>query len=1203
MPVTANPESWLAAIVDSSEYAVIGATPEGIVTTWSAGAARLYGYTAEEMVGGSLEKLLPDDATGSEIAAVLARIAEGAPVERVRASRRHKSGRLVEVVLSATPIRSPTGTLVGVASVTRDVSAETALLRELDATHARLRTLLEQTPVVVFEAAVTDGFAVTYISENVERVLGYPPAAFMDDGLFWQHAMHPDDLEVTLTGIRRVIAEGSGTLEHRFRRPDGTYVWLGSETTCLRDADARPARLVGYAFDIDQRKRLELESARHATELQRAVDERTSELRQRKTFLRSILNGIDDLVIVLDSDARIVEVSDSACRAYARPRDQLIGTALFDLSVPDTLAQLEAFWRAFVHAPADATSAEWSFPRPDGSMATLDVHTRRNFAEGLHLVVARDVTERTKAAAALRDSEERFEAFMDALPGTAWVKDAAGTFVYVNRRYLEILGRPREEWVGKRDRDLLPPDVFEKSRASDLEVMSRNAPQRGVESSGALTATRRHWEFAKFPFRNGKGESFLGGVAFDVTARVETQAEITRHRRRAEIAASLSKVLGHHAGSVRDAIDAAARHLGHQMADTCLIRLVARSGETLGAEGAYDRDPAAQELARTILSASRQDAGEGLTGRVMRTLETLRMPTVRPEDLRALTPEKYHALTDRLGPRSLLLVPLTHGGRALGALTLLRRTPDAPFTDEDQRIAEDAAERIAMVLENARLFEEVEANVALLDARVAERTASLEAARAAAETASRAKSVFLTNMSHEIRTPLNAVLGFSQLLLRESALSPRQVEFLGIINHAGDHLLALINDILELARIEAGRIAVEQESFHLPRLLDEIAAMFRMRAEAKGVEFRVEVARDLPRRARTDVRKLRQILVNLLGNAVKFTATGSVTLRVGHARSPTGGDELLVVDVMDTGVGIAAEDVPRLFAAFEQTVTGARAGGTGLGLAISRQQARVLGGDIEIESTLGAGSRFRLRLPVASSDEGSDRTLDTRRVIGIRKPHDEVRVLIVDDRDENRVLLRETLRAVGFSTRDAEDGQQAIAVFEAWAPHAIFMDMRMPGMSGFEATRRIKATERGKRTPIIALSASALDMNRAEALATGADDFLAKPLREAELFDTLARLLHVELERAERPVARPTPPRGSAPPRPLLAGVPAEVRARLRDAAVRASFDEIEEIARVLGGETPEAAALRDRLDRYEYEAIAGLVDEADALGGRGGAG
>jgi len=456
--------------------------------------------------------------------------------------------------------------------------------------------------------------------------------------------------------------------------------------------------------------------------------------------------------------------------------------------------------------------------------------------------------------------------------------------------------------------------------------------------------------------------------------------------------------------------------------------------------------------------------------------------------------------------------------------------------------------------------------------------------------ANRAKSVFLANMSHEIRTPMNAILGFSQLMLRDQGLTPQQCQYLGTINRSGEHLLALINDILEMSKIEAGRTSLSLSTFDLPVLLKDLEMMFRVRTNEKKLAFSVEVIGDVPQYIVTDINKLRQVFINVLGNAVKFTEQGGIGVRVRVDREGATGP-FLRVEIEDTGPGISPDEQDKLFRQFEQTKTGQQAGtGTGLGLAISREFVRLMGGDITLNSQVGKGSVFVIRLPLKEGEaQAVEAKEKPRHVLRLQSGQATCRVLIADDIEDNRHLLAQLLAPVGFEIRLATNGAEAIREFEQWRPHLILMDFRMPVMDGHEAIRRIRATAGGKEPKIIAVTASAMDENRLDLMAIGADDFISKPFREVELFQKIHSHIGVEYVYAEQPAVTSQEEAAELTPN-SLAGWPQDLIDPMREAVITADLDQLlVKIQEVEARDPRIARGLRCLAEGFQYQKLLDL--------------
>ncbi|MBD1938262.1 hybrid sensor histidine kinase/response regulator [Microcoleus sp. FACHB-68] len=497
-------------------------------------------------------------------------------------------------------------------------------------------------------------------------------------------------------------------------------------------------------------------------------------------------------------------------------------------------------------------------------------------------------------------------------------------------------------------------------------------------------------------------------------------------------------------------------------------------------------------------------------------------------------------------PKSVLCTPLIHQGKLSGILYLENNLTTGAFTKERLEVLKLLSVQAAISIENARLYTDLEAaNATLeavnatLEAKVQERTQELQEkniylqkAERAAQSASRAKSEFLANMSHELRTPLNGILGYAQILKRDKKLSESYQHSVNIIYQCGDHLLNVINDILDLSKIEAQKMEISAKEFRFPEFLEGIVEICRLRAEQKGISLIYEPLTQLPTGIRADEKRLRQVLINLLGNAVKFTEVGGITFKVGVMpageelpHSSNSNSQSLPVkirfQVEDTGVGMSPEQLEEIFLPFHQVGEHNRkAEGTGLGLAISRQLVEMMGGEIQVQSCAGKGSIFffDLDLQKVSKMENHLR-FDEQTIIGFKG--DKRKLLVVDDKWENRSILAGLLQPLGFEIAEATNGHECLEKTMQFQPDLILTDLVMPVMDGFEATRRIRKSPELAKIIVIATSASVFDFEQQKSWDAGCDDFLLKPIRSEELLEKLQRHLKLEWVYEETPDEKP----------------------------------------------------------------------------------
>jgi PAS domain S-box-containing protein len=682
------------------------------------------------------------------------------------------------------------------------------------------------------------------------------------------------------------------------------------------------------------------------------------------------------------------------------------------------------------------------------------------------------VEERTEE---LRQSRQFLDSIINSLPLALYVKDAKRDFRYVliSRNSEHILGFSPERAIGHHDQELISVDQAAYHLQEDIDTLQHGSllelPEHWIEREPGRRLMVRGW---KLPLFDQQGQpTHILGISEDVTDRKQQEQ------------------------ALRLFLEGTAAKTGAEFFNTCVFYLaeILRARYAFVTEFMTDPEDADDSMVSTLAFWQGESPGENFKYSIRNTpCHAVLQGHLKfhPAQLAQLFPQLPDQLS--IAAVSYIGVPLTHSsGKILGHLAVLDVKP----------MEADPSRELILKIFAARTGAELERKQV---------EASLLLAKDAAETANRAKSSFLANMSHELRTPLNTILGFSHLMERDAMLTSNQKEFLATINQSGEHLLSLINDVLEMSKIEAGRISLHPTTFDLFLLLNTLKEMFQVRVKAKRLSLEFKLAAHLPQYVLADEGKLRQVLINLLDNAVKFTQVGQVQLQVTgiHAGSQSSVNALCF-EVKDTGCGIAIEDLAQLFQPFSQTLSSAQMlQGSGLGLAISRQFVRLMGGEIQVESQINYGSTFRFEIPMTSANPLEVLPiLPAKRVLRVLPHQPNYRILVVDDRQENRELLIRLLNMVGFQTNTATQGQEAIEQWQTWHPHLIWMDMRMPIMDGYEAARRIRALDHTRATKIIALTASAFEEQQMSILAAGCDDLVCKPYKESIIFEKITQHL------------------------------------------------------------------------------------------------
>lgn len=929
-----------------------------------------------------------------------------------------------------------------------------------------------------------------------------------------------------------------------------------------------------------------------------------SEARAKQRF-ESIFNNASEGIFQQTDTGKIVTANPALARILGFDDPDQVRREVKDVADLHVNQELYGAFRQKILDEGSVSNYEAEIYRRDGSVIWVSANVRlvpdENGGETLFEGVAQDITERKFAAQmlqrandelearvqertadlestleALQKSEDRFRVLLEHAPVAIVIVDQAGRIVMANRRAEESFGFELGTMSGLGVEDLLPEAlqiIHQQHRTNYFEAPTARKMAAGRDLTG------RHRNGQDFPVEIALNyiESDQGKLAVsfinDVTDRRRFEQALRRQQEYS--AALLDTALGimnrlDLNDLLRDLIVRAASLLNVRRAE---LYLVDHKRKELVSQALFTDGRVVQQRGHS------QKISEGVSGRVWEMGEPLVITDYARWKYRVQRLVDQHVVeaSDTIPEMTVAAVPLKVGHQVVGVLDVVIKEDDRDFSDEDLSVLVQFGDLAALTIDNARLY-----STALT-------------AQAEAEAASRAKSTFLANMSHELRTPMNAILGFAQLMERDPDLPQTQRENLSIIERSGEHLLDLINDVLEVSKIEAGQVDLDLENFDLKHLLSNIEVMLSIRAAKKGLDLHITYADGVPQYIRTDESKLRQVLLNLVGNAVKFTETGSVTVDVSFTPETSH----LVFKVADTGVGIAKDELPRLFEAFTQTASGRNLReGTGLGIPISQQYIHLMGGTLEVESEVGVGSVFTFTVRVDVVETSVPVRIQMKRVVGIAPGQPTYRILIAEDRWENRMLLVQFLTMVGFDVKEAVNGREALDIMEIWQPHLIFMDMRMPVMDGYEATRRIRSTPQGQGVVIVALTASAFEHERAAILAIGCDDFIRKPFQEATLFSVIEKHIGVEFV-YEDIVHQPVPAAPNAAPAETdartLAGLSADWRDDFQQAAALLDSEEALTLIEQIRPDQPELADhLSELVKEFDFGRLLALLEAAD---------
>ncbi|WP_016874029.1 PAS domain S-box protein [Chlorogloeopsis fritschii] len=1139
----------------------------------------------------------------------------------------------------------------------RDITSRKQAEEALKASEARLNTILNSALAAIsrFRVYANREWHFEYCSAGSIEMWGYAPEELIADKHPFVSRIVPEDLEVIYRKVfDEIFAERTSEGEYRYLHPDGNLRWISFKLTSVRDEAADCWIATFMSTDISDRKQREvaLSLIVEGTAAKTGDEFFSSCVRYLAQILQVHHAIVTECIDETKTRARTLAVWLDK-QSQENFEYEICGTPCAQV-LQGNLCYYPQGVQALFPSDADLVTvgAESYLGVPLinasgkilGHLAVIDNKPMvddpgRELILRIFAARAGAELERKRAEQALQKSELKFRTMVENASDIISLMTLEGKITYVSPNMTGIMGYSVAELEEKSFAPFIHPDDVTISFSTLQKIV-----ELGGNQSTEVRARHKNGSWRWLGSNVSKvvtpsGDALIITCARDITERKIAEAALERRAQAESLLSSIS------------------RYFIDQDLDTAINFTLGAIAQFIGADRCcifeYSQDRSHVHLSHEWCGADIEPlnsmATEGAVTMFPRLAEIAHGKVCQISCVAELPPDAPERMMfESQSIQSMVGVPMIHSDQVVG------------FVGAD-------------VIHNCKIWSQQEINflklvgelIAIGRARHQAEEA-LRVAKEAAEAANRAKSAFLANMSHELRTPLNAILGFAQLMERDPALNSKQRESLATINRSGEHLLNLIDDVLEMSKIEAGRIVFNPESFDLFGLLRTLQEMFQIRAQAKQLFLKFEIAPDLPRYIHTDEGKLRQVLINLLGNAVKFTQTGGVTLRAtigtrekqgsteksvdasaasrrvrrlppkalllrrrlgtsegaeeqrGNAQSPIPDPQSLFFEVEDTGCGIAPEEIKNLFKPFTQTSSGIQIReGTGLGLTISRQFIRLMGGEIRAHSKLGQGSTFSFDIHVQTTQPSPTATqLTNDRILELAPEQPHYRILVVDDHQENREPILQLLNSVGFEVEAAGNGQEAVQKWQTWQPQLVFMDMRMPVMDGYEATREIRDRERRSggegegergrefpascaRTVIIALTASAFEEQKATILAAGCDDLIRKPFREQVLFEKIAQHLGVRyLYAQQQPEVKPAQenyPQASLSIQfsQLSTIMSAQWLAQLRQAALEVDGDRIEQLVEQI----PEthsvlAEGITDLVRRFCFDEILEMTEK-----------
>lgn len=1030
-----------AAIVESSEDAIISKTLDGVISSWNAGAERLFGYAAAEAIGQPISLLIPPDQVDEE-SKILERLRRGERIQHFETLRKRKDGILVDISLTISPIKDPSGTIIGISTIARDIRDQQTALRVSQQAEAALQ---DQTHLLnLILDGMSDGVVVAneqghflVFNPAAEQMFGSGATDTSEDEWSQQYGLFlPDQVtpfpadEIPLA--RAIRGEETKDIEMFVRHakaPDGCWVLINGRP--LRDETGQLRGGVVVCRDITDRKQAE------------------AALAESEAKFRYLVENATDLIWSSTLEGKLNYLSPRFKEMAGFEPSEFLGRFLAPLVHPDDLPACLAFLRRVLETGEQQNGFEFRHKHKDGSWFWVSSNVSPVKNEAGEVIgfqgIIQDIDDRKHAEAALRQSEERFRSLTQASVQIIWNTNAEGKLVIEQPSWSAFTGQTFEEYQGWGWLTTIHPEDREHVASAWAEAVTSQSLYKVEFRMRRHDGEYRYMCCRAVPILQGDG-SIREWIGTNTDIHDRKCTEVALQEREEQL-----RQFVEHAPISVTMLDQEMRYL---IASQQWLQDYNLQAEDVFGRSHYDIFP-------EITDEWRQIHQRCLGGAVERCEED---PFLRAD----------------------------------GSLDWVRWAIHPWYR------AEGEVGGIIMFTET--ITERKQAEIAL------------EQAKEAAETANRAKSEFLANMSHELRTPLNGVIGYAQILQRAKTLNEEDRSRIEVIHQCGTHLLTLINDILDLSKIEARKTELLPTDFHFPAFLQGVAEMCRIRAELKGIQFRYESAPELPMGVRADEKRLRQVLINLLSNAIKFTDAGSVTFTVSFAAA-----EKIRFAVQDTGIGIPQKNLQSIFQPFEQVSDAKRqAEGTGLGLAISQEIVELMGSKIQVQSEMGVGSIFWFDVELPQADEWVKTAQVDRygQIIGIKDS--QPKILVIDDKWENRSVISNLLSPIGFEVLEATDGNDGWQKVLEFHPDLVITDLLMPDSDGFTLINQIRRSEAFKDLIVIVSSASVFEADQYRSIEAGGNDFLPKPVLAAELLQKLQKHLQLQwIYEEEEPLVKP----------------------------------------------------------------------------------